>query len=177
MWTFINTWNNMLVLHHLSAKSLLCSLTARHRSSAGHQMQQGKRVFRCRLLVLTRHQFAVDDNTRIIRATGPRIKRARFFENGLRKVRYQKSASEHRLQLPVAFQRVSGHTAAANPVGNISESDSAMADGSNNFVARPEIFERLRDIFVRKQIERRTTPTRDMNSVVTAQIHILQLQC
>src|ERR1700722_18065878 len=108
MWTFINTWNNMLALRHLSGKLLLCSLSARHRSSAGHQMQQGKRVFRCRLLVLTRHQFAVDDYTRIIRASGPRIKRARFFENGLRKVRDQKSASEHGLQLPVTFQRVSG---------------------------------------------------------------------
>jgi hypothetical protein len=81
-------------------------------------------------LVLTRDQFAVDNDTRIISAPGPGIKRAVLFKNCLWKMWNQEPAPKHGLQFSVALQCVSGHMAAANPVGYISEGDGAVADGS-----------------------------------------------
>ena len=134
-------------------------------------MQQGKRVFRGGLLVLAGHKPSVDDDAGIV-GSDSFVKRTSFFEHRLRVVRNYEAAAEHRLELLIAFQRVSGHTAAANPVGDIAESDSAMADGSNDFVARPEILQSLRHVLIRKQIESRATAAGDVDRVVVAQIDV-----
>src|SRR5277367_4083512 len=91
-------------------------------------------------------------------------------------MRYEETLSKHGLQLLVSLKRESGHLKAANPTRDISESNRAVADGSDNLIIRPEILECLCHVLIREQIESSAPSTSYMNRVVTAPIDILQLQ-
>src|ERR1700727_1641874 len=97
MRTSIFTWNSMRSLRDGGRSTGLnletCEQRPPHRTAAVHFVQERESIFRSGLLVLTRHQLAVDNDVRIVRRH-PRVHRANLFENGLRIVRNEVHAPE-----------------------------------------------------------------------------------
>src|SRR5277367_1485040 len=102
-------------------------------------MQQSELIFRCGGLVLAGDQPTVYNYFRCVRLRA-RVDCAGLLKHRLWIVRDDEAASECSLQLLVGLKGEPGHLTATNPFRNISESDRAVANGSNHFVLRPKIF-------------------------------------
>ena len=122
---------------------------------------------------MTRHQLAVDNDVRIVRRH-PRVHRANLFENGLRIVRNEEPAPEETLQVAVSLERISGHSAASNPIGKIAQRNCAVTNRADDFVARPEMLERACNVVVRIKVESRAAAAGHVNGVVNVQIDVPQ---
>ena len=127
------------------------------------------------MLVLSGHKLAVPDDIGVVWRHA-RVERADFFQYRLREVRNEEAAAEHTLKFPIALERIASGASAANAVRNIAEGDGAVADGADHLFPAPEIFENLRDVFVRIEIESRPAPARDMHGIVLAQVDVLEFQ-
>src|SRR5277367_6764488 len=103
-------------------------------------MQEHKRIFRRRLLVLSGHQLAFANHVRIVRSN-TRILRAGLLQHRLRIMGDAETASEHLLQALIAFERIAGRLAPVDPRGDVPERYRAVTDRSNHLVLRPEMFE------------------------------------
>jgi hypothetical protein len=92
----------------------------------------------------------------------------------LRIVRNQEPAPEKTLQVVVSFERISGHSAAPNPIGNVAQRNGAVADRTHDFVARPEMLQRARNVVIRVEVEGRAATASHVNGVVNVQIDVPQ---
>jgi hypothetical protein len=141
---------------------------------ASHQMQQREGVFRSRRLVLAGNESAIDDHLRRVRLN-TRIDSAGSLKHLLRVVRNDKAAAEHRLQLFIGFISEACDLAPADAIGDITQGDSAVADGADHLVFRPEVFECPRHIFIRIEIEGRTAAAGNVDCVIRGQVDVAQL--
>ena len=147
--------------------------SSQDRASTVHFVEEREGIFRCGLLVLTRHQLAIEDDVGVV-GLDARIHRANLLEDGLRIVRDQEPAPEKTLQLAVSIERISGHPAALDPIRDIAQRNCAVTNRADDFVARPEMLQRARNVVARVKVEGRAATAGHVNSVVNVQIDVPQ---
>src|ERR1700722_5314017 len=91
-------------------------------------------------------------------------------------MRNEEALSKHPLQLLVSFERVARGSSALHPLWDIPQRDGAVADRAHDLSLGPEVIQSLRHVFVRVEIECRSSSACDVNGVVGAEIGVLELQ-